>query len=61
MAKIADKLENINKTLGKILAVMDKKDPPFIRMLIIGGLIATFLGIIGNIDTIIKWIKEGLW
>jgi len=40
---------------------MDKKDPPFIRMLIIGGLIATFLGIIGNIDTVIKWIKEGLW
>jgi len=61
MAKIVDKLDNINKTLEKILTSMEKKEPPIIRILLIGGLITAFLGIIGHIDTIIKWLKEGLW
>ena len=61
IAKIADRLDNINKTLEKILAVMDKKEPPFIRMLIIGGLIAAFLSIMDHVETFIKWLKEGLW
>ena len=61
MAKIADKLDNINRTLEKILAVMDKRNRPIINILIIGGLIAAFLGIINPVDTIIKWLKEYIW
>jgi len=61
MAKIVDKLDNINKSLEKIIAVIDKKEPPLIRLLIIGGLIAAFLSIMDRIDILIKWLKEGLW
>jgi len=61
MAKIVDKLDNINKSLEKILAVMEKKDHPIINILLIGGLIAAFLGIINPIDTILKWLKEYIW
>ena len=61
MAKIVDKLDNINKTLEKIIAVIDKKEPPLIRIFITGGLIAAFLSIMDRIDMLIKWLKEGLW
>jgi len=61
MEKIEERLDNINKTLEKILTVMEKKEPPILRIVIIGGLIAAFLSIIDHIDTIIKWLKEGLW
>ena len=61
MAKITDKLDNINRTLEKMLKILDKREPPFIRLLIIGGLIAAFLSIMDRIETFIKWLKEGLW
>jgi preprotein translocase subunit Sss1 len=61
MEKIADKLNNINCTLEKILKVMDKPENPFIKILKIAGLFAGFLAIIHVIDTIFNWFKEGLW
>ena len=61
MAKIADKLDNINKTLEKMLTVMEKPESPFLRILSIAGMFASFLAIIHVIDTIMNWIKEGIW
>ncbi|MCL2720726.1 MAG: hypothetical protein FWD47_05245 [Treponema sp.] len=61
MVKIEEKLDNINKTLEKMLDVMDKPEHNLIKALIIGGMIVSIFGIIGEIDTIIKWIKEFLW
>ena len=61
MAKIVDKLDNINRTLEKILGVMDKPENPFIKILKIAGLFAGFLAIIHVIDTIFSWFKEGIW
>ena len=59
--KITDKLGNIDETLKKMLKVMEKTEPPIIRILIIGGLFVGISSIIGDIDTIIRWIKEGIW
>jgi len=61
MAKIVDKLDNINKTLEKMLEVMGKPDSTIRKALIIGGLLAGIFSIISELDIIIKWIKEGLW
>ena len=55
MAKIVDKLDNINSTLEKILEVMAKPEHPFMRFLTIAGMIGGFLGIIAMIDIVIKW------
>ncbi|MCL2211931.1 MAG: hypothetical protein FWB95_08425 [Treponema sp.] len=60
MAKIEDKLHNINETLEKMLAVMNKPESLFDRVLTIGGMIASILGIVVVIDIIAKWFKEGL-
>lgn len=59
--KIVDKLDNINKTLEKIEAVLGKPEHTLVKILIIGGLIVSISSIIGEIDTVIKWIKEGIW
>ena len=61
MAKIADKLDNINVTLEKILKVMDKPKNPVLTGFEIAGMVASILGIIALVDIIFKWIKEGLW
>ncbi|MCL2808607.1 MAG: hypothetical protein FWD24_00935 [Treponema sp.] len=61
MVKIEEKLDNINKTLEKMLDVMEKPEHRFIKALIIGGMIVSIFGIINEIDTIIKWIKEFIW
>ena len=55
MAKIADKLDNINCTLEKILNVIRKPEHPVIKFLTIAGMIGGFLGIIAAIDIVIKW------
>jgi len=60
MAKIADKLDNINGTLEKMLAVMNKPESLFNRVLTVGGMIASILGIVVVIDMVAKWFKEGL-
>jgi len=61
MAKIVDKLDNINKTLEKMLIVINKPESPFLRILSIAGMFASFLAIIHVIDTILSWIKESTW
>ncbi|MCL2764714.1 MAG: hypothetical protein FWD40_05475 [Treponema sp.] len=61
MAKIADKLDNINRTLEKMLEVMEKPEHTLIKALVIGGLLAGIFGMISEFDIIIKWFKEGLW
>ena len=55
MEQIAEKLESINKTLEKILGVMEKPENPFIRALILAGIGVSILGIVHIVDTIIKW------
>jgi len=59
--KIVNKLDNINKTLEKIVKVMDKPESPFLKSLGIGGMIVGIFGIIQVIDIIMKWVKEGIW
>jgi len=61
MAKIADKLDNINKTLEKMLDVMGKQEPRFIKVLMVCGLFVALFSIIDHVDIIIRWIKEGIW
>jgi len=61
MAKIVDKLDNINTTLEKMLKAMEKPKNPFLKGIEIGGMFAGFFGIIHVIDTIMKWFKEGTW
>jgi len=60
MAKITDKLDNINRTLEKILEVMEKPEHTIKKALIIGGLLVGIFSIISELDIVIKWIKEGL-
>jgi len=55
MEKIADKLDNINGTLEKMLDVMDKPEHPFMKFLTAAGLIASIFAIVSSIDTIFKW------
>jgi len=61
MAKIVDKLDNINTTLEKMLKVIEKPKHPFLITLETAGMIIGILGIIALIDTVLKWFKEGLW
>ena len=55
MAKIADKLDNINSTLEKMLKVMDKPKNPVLSVLEIAGMLAGILGIIVVVDIIKNW------
>ena len=55
MAKITDKLDNINTTLEKMLVIMDKPEHPAMKFLTIAGMIASIFAIITSIDTIMSW------
>jgi len=59
--KIIDKLEKINNSLERMITVIEKPDHLLMKALIIGGLIVSISSIIGEIDVVIKWIKEGIW
>ena len=59
MEKVADKLDNINQTLVKILGVMEKPENPFVKTLTVAGVGVGILGIIQVIDTIVKWFGGG--
>ncbi|MCL2318522.1 MAG: hypothetical protein FWC45_00430 [Treponema sp.] len=56
MEQVSDKLDQINKTLEKMLAVMQKPENPFYRALTVAGVGVGVLGIIQVIDTIVKWL-----
>ena len=53
--KVSEKLDNINKTLEKILAVMDKPEKPLLKVLTLVGVIVGTLGIVHVIDTVANW------
>ena len=57
--KLAEKLDNINKTLEKILGVMQKPENKFVQGLRIFGLVVSALGILYFIDMIRSWIIGG--
>ena len=53
--KIVEKLDEINKTLEKMLSVMNKPVNPFVKILILAGIGVSALGIIQIVDTILGW------
>jgi len=55
MEMIAEKLDDINQTLGKMLEVMQRPENRFLKVLIISGTVVGVLGIIQIIDTVVKW------
>jgi hypothetical protein len=59
MNDIAEKLEDINKTLKKILDVMPKESGKFTRGLEIIVLFVGVFGIIALIDIIRNWLIGG--
>ena len=59
MEKIAEKLDNINQTLEKMLRVMDKPENKIIQMIKIIGLLAGALAILNAADIIRIWISGG--
>ena len=60
MDKIANKLDNINGTLEKMLKVMSRPKSPFQNVLETAGMLVGIFGIIASIDIIFRWFKEGL-
>jgi hypothetical protein len=55
MEKIADKLNNINCTLEKMLEVINKPEHLLQKFLTIAGMIGGILGIITIIDIMMNW------
>ena len=60
MEKVAQKLDNINLTLEKILAVMNKPENKVVKAFAFFGLFVGALGIVNVIDTVINWFTGGL-
>jgi hypothetical protein len=54
MDNVAEKLDNINKTLEKILSVMNKPKNKFVQWLNVAALIAGAFAIIHVIETILN-------
>ena len=59
MEKVVEKLDNINHTLEKMLAVMQRPENKFVRALEIVGLSAGALSILGIADIVRHWIIGG--
>ena len=56
MDKIAEKLDNINHTLEKILGTMQQPESKFVKILERLMLIAGALGILNAADIVRRWI-----
>ena len=56
MDNVADKLDNINRTLEKMLEVMQKPENKIIRALGIFGLVVGALGILNAVEIIMNWL-----
>jgi hypothetical protein len=59
MDKVVEKLDNINQTLEKMLASMQRPKSRFVWALEMLVLFCGALGIINIVDTIRKWIIGG--
>jgi len=59
MEKVVEKLDCINHTLEKMLAVMQRPENKFIRVLETLVLFASAFGIISVVDIVRKWIIGG--
>jgi len=60
MDKVADKLDSINKTLEKMLAVMDRPRHKIVHIVMLVGLFVAALGIVNIVDTVLRWITGGM-
>jgi hypothetical protein len=59
MEKVVEKLDCINQTLEKMLAVMQRPKNKFVQMLEMVVLFAGALGILSIVDVVRKWIIGG--
>jgi len=59
MEKVVEKLDNINHTLEKMLAVMQRPKNRFIQVLEMVVLFAGALGILSIVEVIRKWVIGG--
>jgi len=59
MEQVVEKLDNINRTLEKMLTVMQQPKNKFIRALEVFVLACGALGILSIIDVVRKWIIGG--
>jgi len=59
MKEVAEKLDHINKTLEKILVVMQKPENKIVKALAVFGLFVGALGLVNIIDTILRWLTGG--
>jgi len=59
MEIVAEKLDNINQTLEKMLGVMKKPGNKVVQAVVVFGLFVGALGIVNVIDTVIKWFIGG--
>jgi hypothetical protein len=59
MEQVVKRLDNINGTLEKMLAAMQKPKNKFIQILEVFTLIVTALGVLYFVDLIRRWILGG--
>jgi hypothetical protein len=59
MDNVAEKLDNINKTLEKIQCVLDKPKSKFVQWLVVVGYFAIAFSILQVFDTVIGWFTGG--
>jgi hypothetical protein len=59
MEKVAEKLDNINQTLEKILLVMNKPENKAVKAFAFFGLFVGALSIVNIIDTVLRWFIGG--
>ncbi|MCL2763341.1 MAG: hypothetical protein FWD36_09095 [Treponema sp.] len=59
MEKVAEKLDNINQTLEKMLMIMDKPENKIVKAFALFGLFVGALGIVNIIDTVLRWFIGG--
>ena len=59
MDKVAEKLDDINQTLGQMLVVMQKPKHRVVQTVMLVGLFVGALGIVNVIDTVLRWVIGG--
>jgi len=59
MEIVAEKLDNINQTLEKMLAVINKPENKVVKAFAFFGLFVGALSIVNIIDTVMRWFIGG--